>query len=108
MGLRIEHITAGYGDTIVLRDIDLTVPDASTVALLGPNGAGKTTLLRVVVGLLAPKSGKITFQGHDIGGWQPSRRAVEGICLIPEGRGVFPSLTVRDNLVLQAAKGDEG
>jgi branched-chain amino acid transport system ATP-binding protein len=98
----LRGVSAGYGDAPVLRDIDLVVPAASVVALLGPNGAGKTTLLRVASGLLRSQAGEVTFDGQRVTGWTPQRLAQAGICLIPEGRGVFRSLTVRENLVLQA------
>jgi branched-chain amino acid transport system ATP-binding protein len=107
MGLVLDGIDAGYGLTPVLRRVDLTVPDGAAVALIGPNGAGKSTLMRVVAGLLAPTAGSITFDGDDIARWDTHRRAAAGICLIPEGRGIFPTLTVRENLVLQARKGTE-
>jgi len=105
--LDIEHVTAGYGDAVVLRDVTLTVPDAKTVTLLGPNGAGKTTLLRTASGLIKPTSGHIYLDGKDVTGQRPHRMARGGLCHIPEGRGIFPSLSVRDNLILQAPKGEE-
>ena len=99
--LELRGITAGYGRTTVLRDVDLAVRPGSVVALLGPNGAGKTTLLRVAAGLLAPQAGRIAIAADDVTRQRPSQRARRGLCLIPEGRGVFPNLTVRDNLRLQ-------
>jgi branched-chain amino acid transport system ATP-binding protein len=107
MALVLESIDAGYGLTPVLRRVDLIVPDGAAVALIGPNGAGKSTLMRVIAGLLSPTTGRITFDGADIGKWDTHRRAAAGICLIPEGRGIFPTLSVRENLVLQARKGTE-
>jgi branched-chain amino acid transport system ATP-binding protein len=100
MTLQLAGLAAGYSDTAVLRDIDLTVPVGCVVALLGPNGAGKTTLLRVASGQLSPTAGCIRFQGDDIARTSPEARARMGICLIPEGRGIFPSLTVREHLRL--------
>ena len=100
--LELRGITAGYGDHVVLRGVDLTVPDRSVVALLGANGAGKTTLLRVASGLLRPISGRLFIDGQDATGWSPHRLAQAGMSHIPEGRGIFRSLTVRDNLRLQA------
>jgi branched-chain amino acid transport system ATP-binding protein len=107
MLLRAENITAGYGETVVLRDLTISVRPASVVALLGPNGAGKTTLLRTISGLMRPMSGRIWLGGKEI-----TRRPAEfvaraGLCHVPEGRGIFPSLTVRDNLILQAKRGSE-
>lgn len=105
--LELENITAGYGDTVVLRNVSLSVPDSKVVALLGPNGAGKTTLLRVAAGLIKPMSGRVVLNGEDVTGRRPYYMCRKGMCNLPEGRGIFPSLTVRDNLVLQAPKGKE-
>jgi branched-chain amino acid transport system ATP-binding protein len=106
--LRLENITAGYGDTTVLRDLSLTVPSGSVVALLGPNGAGKTTLLRVASGQLRPDAGTLTVDGLDRTGAPSEALAASGVTLIPEGRGIFRSLTVRENIRLFAAPGDDG
>jgi branched-chain amino acid transport system ATP-binding protein len=105
--LELVQVTGGYGDTTVLRDVSLSVPDGSVVALLGPNGAGKTTSLRMASGLLRPRSGSIRLDGDDISKLGPYRRAARGICHIPEGRGIFPSLSVRENVVLYVRKGNE-
>jgi len=101
MALELRNITAGYQDHVVLRDVSLTVPADAVVALLGPNGAGKTTLLRVASGLIAPTSGTMTFEGTDLTGRPADAIARHGIVHVPEGRGVFPTMTVRDNLRLQ-------
>jgi len=100
----LRNVTAGYGITTVLRDVSLVVPAGSVVALLGANGAGKTTLLRAASGLI-PARGRITLDGKDLGGHSPHDFARAGICHVPEGRGIFRSLTVRDNIVLQAGAG---
>jgi branched-chain amino acid transport system ATP-binding protein len=105
--LVLEGVTAGYGGTTVLRDVDLTVPDSSVVALLGPNGAGKTTLLRVASGLLAPWKGRLLVDGEDVTGRPPHELAGRGVCHVPEGRGVFPPLTVAQNLELFSPPGQE-
>jgi branched-chain amino acid transport system ATP-binding protein len=105
--LRVEGLSAGYGGFAVLRDVRLTVPDASVVALLGPNGAGKTTLLRVISGLLEPWAGRITFDGQDVTAFPAHRLGSAGLCHVPEGRGVFGPLTVRDNLTLFSPPGRE-
>jgi branched-chain amino acid transport system ATP-binding protein len=105
--LRLNDVTAGYAETTVLRGINLSVPDGSVVALLGPNGAGKTTLLRVASGLLRPQFGSLTLDGQDVTGQAPHDLVARGICHIPEGRGIFPSLTVRENLILQSVRGTE-
>ncbi|MFE4963773.1 ABC transporter ATP-binding protein [Streptomyces sp. NPDC056660] len=105
--LEVRGIDAGYGGLGVLEDVSFTVPRNSVVALLGPNGAGKTTLLRVISGLLRPTGGHVLFDGEDITAARPHRRARQGLCHIPEGRGVYPSLTVRENLVLHTWKRQE-
>jgi branched-chain amino acid transport system ATP-binding protein len=105
--LEIRQVDAGYGDTTVLRGASLVVPEGCVVALLGANGAGKTTLLRTVSGLLRPSAGHVLLDGLDVTGWAPYRLAELGLCHIPEGRGIFHQLTVRENLVLQAAAGRE-
>jgi branched-chain amino acid transport system ATP-binding protein len=100
--LELRNVTAGYGSHTVLRDVDLVVPDHSVVALLGPNGAGKTTLLRVASGLLRPTAGRLVLDGQDATGWPSHRLAAAGVCHVPEGRGIFRALSVRDNIRLQA------
>ena len=105
---KLDNIVAGYAETTVLRGVSLTVPDSSVVALLGANGAGKTTLLRVASGLLRPTAGHMTLDGVDVTGARPHQLATRGVCHVPEGRGIFPSLTVRENLSLQAGQGKGG
>ena len=95
---RLDRITAGYGDSLVLRDVTLVVPDASVVALVGANGAGKSTLVKVAAGLLRPTAGAVRVAGTDVTGAPSHDLARIGVCTIPEGRGVFPNLTVRENL----------
>ncbi|MCU1692608.1 MAG: livF [Frankiales bacterium] len=106
--LELKDVVAGYGETTVLRGVDLIVPDGATVALLGPNGAGKTTLLRVASGLLPPSSGSLQLDGEDVTRAQPHDLTARGVCHVPEGRGVFGQLTVRDNLLLQAGDREPG
>jgi branched-chain amino acid transport system ATP-binding protein len=105
--LTFDGITAGYGLSIVLRDVSLTVPSSSVVALIGPNGAGKTTLLRVASGLLRPRAGRLLLDGRDVTGCSSHELAQAGICHVPEGHGVFAPLSVRENLLLFAPKGTE-
>ena len=100
--LELRHVTAGYTGAPVLHDVDLVVPDGSTVALLGPNGAGKTTLLRVAAGTLRPMRGRVLVDDADVTGRQPHDLVRHGVCTVPEGRAVFPGLTVRENLTLFA------
>jgi branched-chain amino acid transport system ATP-binding protein len=105
--LELRNITAGYGSHTVLRDVSLVVPDNAVVALLGPNGAGKTTLLRVASGLLRPSAGRILVDGVDATGWPPHKLSQAGVCHVPEGRGIFRALSVKDNIRLQAKNGFE-
>lgn len=100
--LELRDITAGYSDTVVLRNLSLWVPSQSVVALLGANGAGKTTLLRVASGVLKPTSGQVVVGGRNYTGSGAHVLARAGLCHVPEGRGVFPNLTVRENLLVQA------
>jgi branched-chain amino acid transport system ATP-binding protein len=102
--LRLEAVSAGYGDSTVLHEVSLTIGAGEVVALLGPNGAGKTTLLRTASGVLKPRSGRISLAGEDFTGRPTHEFARRGVCHLPEGRGIFPSLTVRDNLVVQARR----
>jgi branched-chain amino acid transport system ATP-binding protein len=103
--LEIQNIAGGYGGTTVIRDVSLSIPSGSVVALLGPNGAGKSTTMRMASGLLRPRSGRVILDGKDVTSAGPSRRARSGICHIMEGRSIFPSLSVRENLLLQAPRG---
>jgi branched-chain amino acid transport system ATP-binding protein len=102
----LRNITAGYQTGSVLRDVSLTVPDNATVALLGPNGAGKTTLLRVASGMLKPYAGQILIDGQDVTGFPTYKMSRRGIIHVPEGRGIFPSLNVADNILLQCPPGE--
>jgi branched-chain amino acid transport system ATP-binding protein len=104
--LRVDGITAGYGELIILRDISVEIKPGSRVALLGANGAGKTTLLKVISGLLTPRQGKVMMDEKDITRWTPHRRAKAGICLLPRARGIFPSLSVEDNIVALSGRTD--
>jgi branched-chain amino acid transport system ATP-binding protein len=107
MTFALRGIEAGYGGTQVLGGVDLVVPPSSVVALLGANGAGKTTLLRVASGALHPTAGQLLLDGDDVTGLKPHEMVSLGVCHVPEGRGVFPGLSVRDNVLLQANGGDE-
>src|SRR5258708_6328552 len=105
--LELRGIQAGYGEHVVLRDVSLTVQPGSVAAVLGPNGAGKTTLLRVASGLLRPAAGAVLLDGEDVTRARAHTRARRGLCHIPEGRGIYPTLTVRENLVLHSRQGEE-
>ena len=102
--LDVCGLVAGYGGTTVLRDVSLSVAAGSVTALIGPNGAGKSTLLRTIAGLVTPTAGSITFASEDITSKPAHVRSQHGMCLIPEGRAVYRSLSVRDNLLLQAPR----
>jgi len=106
--LELKQVSAGYGSTQVVTDVDLVVPEGSVVALLGPNGAGKTTVMRVAAGSIPVRAGAVELGGLDVTNARPSKRARGGLCLIPEGRGVFPALTVRENLRLLCPTWGEG
>jgi len=99
--LRFENVTAGYGASTVLRDVQLEVRSGQVVALLGANGAGKTTLLRAASGLIRPTAGEVRIGDRVVNRIAPYARARAGVCLIPEGRGVFKGMTVRENLLMQ-------
>jgi len=103
--LSLRGLRAGYGVVEVLHGVDLDVPTGALTALLGPNGAGKTTLLSVVAGLLPSRSGHIVWNGKDITGVPPDARARAGLALVPERRGIFSQLSVRENLEIFAGHG---
>tara|TARA_R110002020_G_scaffold136630_5_gene304613 strand:- start:21265 stop:22023 length:759 start_codon:yes stop_codon:yes gene_type:complete len=98
--LEIRDLHAGYDESAVLNGLDITVGEGEVVAILGVNGAGKTTTMNVITGLLDPTRGEILYQGRNLLEIPGYRRVEEGICLSPEGRQVFPNLSVEDNLVL--------
>ncbi|MGA3360603.1 MAG: ABC transporter ATP-binding protein [Solirubrobacteraceae bacterium] len=100
--LELHDVCAGYGEADVLHGINITVAERSIVTLLGPNGAGKTTVMRVVSGMLRATRGRVLVGSHDVTSRSPQQRSRRGVCLIPEGRGIFRSLSVRDNLELFA------
>ncbi len=100
--LDVIDLTAGYGRIEVLHGVTFSVPQGSVVALLGPNGAGKTTTLNCIAGLLDPTGGHVHLGGHHLNGAAPDRLARAGLCTIPEGRGIFPNLTVAENISLFA------
>lgn len=98
--LELRDVCAAYEKVKVLHGVDLVVPGGALVAILGPNGAGKTTTLRVMSGLMRPTSGQLLLEGYDVTGSGPEQLADAGVCLIPEGRGIFPNLTVRENILM--------
>ena len=102
MTLEIKGLNAGYGDVQVLWDIDLKIETRRIIALVGANGAGKSTLLKVISGLMPPYSGQILFDGKEISRWPSKRIVQEGIVQVPEGRRLFPHMTVEENLRMGA------
>jgi branched-chain amino acid transport system ATP-binding protein len=100
--LKIEHLSVNYGGIEAVRDISFEVPDGSIVTLIGANGAGKSTTLRSIAGLLRPKSGSITYGGDELIGKSTDEIVKRGITLVPEGRRVFPDMTVLENLKIGA------
>jgi len=96
--LQVQNLTVYYDTVLALDDISLSVNEGEIVAMIGPNGAGKSTALKAICGLVKAKSGKILFQGENINGNQPYQLVEKGLCLVPEGRRVFTSMTVLENL----------
>jgi branched-chain amino acid transport system ATP-binding protein len=105
VALALRAVRAGYGPIEVLHGLDLEVPYGSVVALLGPNGGGKSTALRVIAGSLPATAGDVVIAGRRVNGAAPDELASRGVCLIPEGRGVFPNLSVRENLWMMTYTG---
>jgi branched-chain amino acid transport system ATP-binding protein len=100
--LRVEGLSAGYSDLPVIRNVSITVGEGQFVSIVGPNGAGKTTLFKTISGILTPKAGRIRFQDVDLATVPAARRPHLGIAHVPEGRQVFPSLSVMENLEMGA------
>ena len=98
--LNIEHIDAFYGDSHVLHGVSLSLKEGQVLALLGRNGAGKTTCISSIMGLVAPRNGTISLFGETISGLPPEAISRTGVGLVPQGRRIFPSLTVKENLVI--------
>lgn len=101
--LRLENVTAGYfANDIVLEDINMRVEPGKVTSVLGPNGSGKSTSLRVMAGFLKPRTGRVMLGDEDISALNPAERLAKGVAMLPQGRSVFPELTVEDNLRLGA------
>jgi branched-chain amino acid transport system ATP-binding protein len=100
--LQIEGLRAGYADLEILHGIDLEVQEGEVVALIGANGAGKTTTLKTISGIVRASAGSITYDGSPIHDWPPRRIVADGLVQVPEGRKLFPDLTVKENLHLGA------
>lgn len=106
--LEVVDIHTYYGDSHVLHGISLKVEQGSIVALLGRNGMGKTTVARSIIGFTPPRRGVVRFKEKEIGGLEPYQIARMGLSLVPQGRGIFPSLSVKENLTIAARSGSQG
>ena len=102
MFLKLQTVFAGYGGGDVLKGVDLEVEKGSMTCIIGPNGAGKSTVLRVISGLLKPRLGEVTFNGHSIGGMKPRQVLAQGIVQVPQNHSLFPGISVRENVRLGA------
>ena len=100
--LKVENVSAGYGLVQILWDVSFKIKEKEIVSIIGPNGAGKTTLVKTIIGLLPPKNGTIRFKGESIEKLPPYEIVKKGISMIPEGREIFPRMTVDENLRLGA------
>jgi ABC-type branched-subunit amino acid transport system ATPase component len=100
--LRLSDVIAGYGYGDVLKGVDLEVERGSVTCIVGPNGAGKSTVLRAISGLLRPRQGTITFEGADVRGVAPAQILARGIAQVPQSNGIFPNLSVRENVLIGA------
>jgi branched-chain amino acid transport system ATP-binding protein len=106
--LRLEDVHTFYDQSHILHGVTLSVEKGATVALLGRNGMGKTTTIRSIMGMTPPRSGSVWFQGRELTGLPPRKIARAGIALVPQGRGVFPSLTVEENMRIVARRREDG
>lgn len=101
--LEVENVYAGYGPGgDILQGVDLRMEKGDYLCIIGPNGAGKSTLMRVIAGVLAPRKGRVIFEGRDIGSWRPDLVFREGIVTVPQGRNTFPDMTVWENMLMGA------
>jgi branched-chain amino acid transport system ATP-binding protein len=100
--LACAALAAGYGKKEIVRGVDLAVAEGEVAVVLGHNGAGKTTLMRALFGLIVPRRGRVTFRGRDVTGRRPAENVAQGLAFIPQGHGIFRTLSVRDNLELGA------
>ena len=106
--LKIENLHAAYGDSHVLRGVSLELPAGTALGLLGRNGMGKTTLIRTLMGYVPATAGSVRWHGAEVTNQTPERIARLGVGYVPEGRGIFPNLSVRENLVMAARAGPDG
>jgi len=106
--LQVERLNQYYGSSHTLHDVSFEVPTGAVTALLGRNGVGKTTLLKCIMGVLPAKSGKVVMDGQDVSGMPPYARAHRGMAYVPQGREIFPRLTVEENLLMGLASRKNG
>lgn len=108
--LNVSRLASGYGESLVLRGVDLKLHKGQVVCVLGRNGVGKTTLLKSIMGILKARGGEIEFAGHNVTRFAPHMRARAGMGYVPQGRDIFPQLTVYENLLLglEAGRSDDG
>jgi len=106
--LSINDLNTYYGQAHILRGAGLELPAGTALGLLGRNGMGKTTLIRTLMGYVRPASGSVRWENREVTGWAPERMARLGIGYVPEGRGIFPNLSVRENLLMSARAGVDG
>ena len=107
MSLEIANLNAGYDGTPILREVEFTVDDGEIVGIVGRNGVGKTTLLKSIMGLLEPETGRIQYNGEELTGRSPDEHAKRSIGYVPQGRDVFPDLSVEENLLIGESVGDD-
>ncbi len=100
--LEVKDIVAGYGRMTILNGTTFSVPKGSITTVIGPNGAGKSTVFKTIFGMLAARTGTVTFNGRDVTNWTPRKLLEAGICYVPQGRNIFPELSVRTNIQLGA------
>ncbi|MCT2534170.1 urea ABC transporter ATP-binding subunit UrtE [Aquibacillus koreensis] len=105
--LKLQGLEAGYDESMVIRNIELQVKDRQVVCIMGRNGVGKTTLLKTIMGIISPRKGKVLFMEEDITKKRPSQRAQQGIGYVPQGREIFPKLSVYENLLIGLEAGKE-
>ena len=105
--LKVEGINTYYGDSHILFDLSMEVPEGKIISMLGRNGMGKTTICRSIMGLTAPRSGSITFRGEEISAMDTHKISKKGIAYVPQGRGIFASLSVKENLTVGARGQDK-
>ncbi len=108
MTLEVTNLRTGYGGTPILRDVSFSIEEGEIVGIIGRNGVGKTTLLETIIGSIPPTTGRIVYRGDDITDLAPDERAKQGIGYVPQGRDVFPGLTVEENLLVGESIGGDG